>query len=314
MMFALVVVTIVAVVALAQRYRSQERGITEYLTVADSVASTESDAARDLGELLSSMPQMQRPELLRRLGLLMTATGAARDELAGLDIPPATATANGFLTAATRSWANAATGLEDAVTTIIDDPGDTSGVVRLAGALDLFRVGDVAYEGFLEAVGELDEGLVPAELPEVRFVDPGSPFDAQLLTLQLQSTYRLGEHVDVSVTASTTPAPAGTDGTTPVLPFAQTIGAQVVVANVGNEPTPPITVTLTLVPSADGEAVTLQQSLASLDAAQAGTVEFGDIAVVPGVLYELTATAATDGDVNPDDNAWKMVFIMNENL
>ena len=133
----------------------------------------------------------------------------------------------------------------------------------------------------------------------------------QLLVLQLAAAYGLGEHPDVSITGTVDPPPAGSDGTTAVLPFAEDIDVQVVVVNTGNEALGPLTVSLRLVAADGSDPVTETANVARIEAQQAATVDFPDLVVRPGVLYELVADAELDGDVSPGDNAWRMIFLMN---
>jgi len=313
-MLALLAVTILAVVLLAQRYRSEERGASEYLTAAQPIAADEEVAAMGLHDTLAELSQLQRQELTRRLDLLVSSTTGSVQALEALDPPAGVGTANGFFLAAADAWQGGAKDLRDAMLSIVDDPTTVDGVDRLSGALDLLRVGDIAYDRFRDEVTGMSETLLlPTPFPTVDFIDPEAGHDPTTIAAQLGTTRQLDQKIDVTVTGSTSPEPAGTDGTTPVLPFADAVTVRIVVANVGNEAVGPLTVTMALRTATGGAPVTDEQAVSSLEPEQAATVEFPDLAVTPGTLYELTAGVDVEGDANPDDNQWKMVFVMNAN-
>ncbi|RPI21895.1 MAG: hypothetical protein EHM57_06035 [Actinobacteria bacterium] len=315
---ALILLIVVSVVALAVRRRTEQRGVTDYLAVAEEVANTESSVADGLADLVANVSTVARPEMMSRLAMLTSEAVAAERSLREVDVPAAAAVAHGYLMVAVGSWGRALDSLDEAMVGILDAPeDDPDASLLLAQSLDHLRVGDAAYAGFLAAVAEMDPDLVTRDFHAFAFdgLEGDQGYDPDLLTARLRSVFRLGSEHDVSVTGLTDPEPVAFregDGI-PVIPFSEGFAVRVVVANEGNEPELDVAVTFALTPADGGsDGVTFEETIALLEPQKATTLTFDGFDLRPGGLYEVVATAMVGDDGDAENNTWTMVFYRNE--
>ena len=74
-----------------------------------------------------------------------------------------------------------------------------------------------------------------------------------------------------------------------------------------------ISVTMSLgLSSGAEEPVTREQLVLSLDPGQATTIEFADLTLLPGELYDLQVTASITQDADPFNNTFNLVFFRNQ--
>lgn len=308
---------VVSVIVLAVRYRTEERGVADYLAVAEEVALIEAQAADDLESMFTSLASIDRPEVLRRLENLEEDTSLASAMLAGVNVAPSASEVHGFLLVATKSWNGAVAALDESIVQVLDEPREAGGDVALRRAFDQLAVGDLAYSEFLDAVDRVDADLVTRDFEPVAFaaVADSVALDPANIAVRLRSTYKLGERRDVSVTALTDPEPIGDRNSVPLVPHSEAFSVQAVVANEGNEPESQVSVTLDLVPSDGGDdGTTVRQTVASLEPGQARTLIFDAIDLRPGGLYELVVSATVENDADDENDSWRMVFYRNENV
>jgi hypothetical protein len=310
----LVAAGVVVLLVIAMQYRTEARGVSDYIAVTEGAVELQAQAASDLESALLDLSSIDRPELLRRLDVMHTSVAEAMQSIEGISVPATAAEAHGYLMVATRSWEQALAGLLDAVVAVVDD-GGTEADDALQNALILLRVGDTAYAEFLTRVGDFDSAIASGDYAPVAFAPSDGPvrFEPTTLANRLTTTYRLGSQHNISVTAVTDPAPIGERNNVPIVPDSETFVVQAVVANEGNETEELISVVLDLIATdtAD-EPVTITQTVASLAPGEAKTCIFDGLVLQGGALYELVINASTAGDDTPDDNAWHMVFYRNE--
>jgi hypothetical protein len=312
----LVALIIVAIVVLAVRRRTEARGVADYLAVAQEVAAQQAETADALETMLLTITDVQRPEVMRSLGELRMSTEASAETLAAAQVPVAAGEANGYLVAAVGAWNSALDLLDDAIILVLDEPAEAGGTDQLELSFDFLRIGDLAYDKFLDAVEGLDDAIPVGDIEVVAFAgdERAVAYDAQFVTLRLTSVYKLGELHDVSVTAITEPAPLGERDNVPVVPHSEQFIVQAVVANQGNEPEQHVSVDLELIPIGSTEArVAVKQTVANLAPGQAKTLVFDTLELQPGGLYELVVTTGVDKDDDPENDSWGMVFYRNEN-
>ena len=312
----LVALIIVAIVVLAVRRRTEARGVADYLAVAQEVAAQQAETADALETMLLTITDVQRPEVMRSLGELRMSTEASAETLAAAQVPVAAGEANGYLVAAVGAWNSALDLLDDAIILVLDEPAEAGGTDQLELSFDFLRIGDLAYDKFLDAVEGLDDAIPVGDIEVVAFTsdERAVAYDAQFVTLRLTSVYKLGELHDVSVTAITEPAPLGERDNVPVVPHSEQFIVQAVVANQGNEPEQHVSVDLELIPIGSTEArVAVKQTVANLAPGQAKTLVFDTLELQPGGLYELVVTTGVDKDDDPENDSWGMVFYRNEN-
>ena len=310
----LVAAPLIALLIFAIQYRTEARVVADYLAVTEVSVEIQAQVAADLDATLGTLSSIDRPDLLRRLEQMQTATAEASTTIDTVDVPASAAEAHGYLVVATRSWEDAFDMLDDAVVAVIDD-SDPSASEDLADALVLLRVGDVAYAEFLSRVSDFDSGIAEGDFEALAFVPAESSvrFDPLTIETLLATIYRLGSQHNISITALTDPQPIGERNSLPIVPDSENFVVQAVVANEGNEVEEQVSVTLRLI-TADGSAppVRITQTVATLEPGEAKTCIFDGLELVGGGLYELVINAATAGDEALDDNAWRMLFYRNE--
>ncbi|MFV9672211.1 MAG: hypothetical protein ACNYZH_03210 [Acidimicrobiia bacterium] len=312
----LVALIIIAIVVFAVRRRSDARGIADYLAVAQLVATEQADTADDLETLFVTVTDVERPEVMRRLEALRVSSEGAVETLSGTEVPPDAGEAHGYLVAATVSWTSAIDLLDDAIVLVLDGSAEAGGTELLEEAFDFLRLGDLAYAQFLAAADGLDDAVPVGDIAVVAFSgeDRSIEYDAQVVTLRLNSVYKLGELHDVAVTAITDPEPLGERNNVPVVPHSEQFIVQAVVANQGNEPEHLVSVDLALIPTDGSEGRTeIRQTVSNLEPGQARTLVFDTLELNPGGLYELVITTQVDKDEDSENDEWRMVFYQNEN-
>lgn len=307
----------VGLIALAVRYRTEERRAVDYMALATEIAQNQAGLAESLTQMLRDLGGLERQDLLDQIDSLGARISADAQQLGAQDVPSSVAVAHGFLTVAVNSWQDALTALDDAVLQILDatDEEDASGAAALTAVFELLRVGDRAYVGFLEARSEIEGDVAAGSIAAVDYVAPGmeSLFNGDTIARRLRATRKLGGRHDVSVTARTVPEPLGSTNGRPVVPSSDTFAVLAVVTNEGNLIEEGIAVTLQLaLSSGEGDPVQREQLILSLEAGQATTVEFADLDLIPGQLYDLQITASITQDADPLNNVFELVFFRNQ--
>jgi hypothetical protein len=312
----LVALILILVVVFAVLRRSDARGIADYLAVAQQVATEQAETADDLETLFVSVTDVERPEVMRRLEVLRVSAEGAVETLSATAVPSDAGEANGYLVAATGSWNSAIELLDDAIVLVLDGSAEAGGTELLEEAFDFLRLGDLAYTQFLAAADGLDDEVPVGDIEVVAFTseERSIDYDAQIVTLRLNSVYKLGELHDIAVTAVTDPEPLGERNNVPVVPHSEQFIVQAVVANQGNEPEHLVSIDLALIPTDGSEGrVDVRQTVADLEPGQARTLVFDTLELEPGGLYELVISAQVDKDEDSENDEWRMVFYQNEN-
>jgi hypothetical protein len=312
----LVIAVVLAAVALAVRYRTDQRIAGDYLAVAKDVSDGQALLAGRLEDIFVGISDVGRPELLQRLDALVEESAVLTSDLESAEVTASTSEANGFLTVATTSWTGGLSAVRDSVIQILDEPdvapqGDT----MLAAAFNELRVGDSAYLGFLGTLDEMDPDVVTLEYPVFGYTAPprAEIYDAVTVAGRMRVILKLEVNHDVAITATTDPEPLGENNGFPVVPHSESFAVHAVVTNTGNLPEEAILVQLFLDPRDQEEAtVEIQTLVPFLEAGEAKTVAFEDLPVIAGSLYELRISVTiADEDGNADDNVWELVFYRN---
>lgn len=312
----LVVVLAVALIALAVRYRTEERRALDYMSVATDIAQSQAESADSLTQMLIDLGALERQDIISRIESLGEQVSSDAKLLEDQLVPASVAEANGYLAVALGAWRDSLTSLDETVLLILDTEEDESeGNAALKSVFDTLRVGDRAYLGFLEARARIEGEAAAGTIAAVAYVpqDKENLFDGEIIARRLRATLRFGERHDISVTARTVPDPLGTRNDRPVVPTSDTFAVLAVVTNQGNLPEDGIAVTLVLSagPSPD-DRVTREQLVLSLAAGEATTVEFSDLTLIPGALYDLRITASIAEDADPLNNVFQLAFYRNQ--
>ena len=313
--FLLLLAVTLGVVALAVRFRTERRDAIDYLAVAKEIADDEIAMASSLSDLLKSLDDLDRPDILNRLAALEVEAGDLLQMLEETTVTAAVGEVNGFFVVALTSWNSAVAGLDDAIVEILDGEGDGRlGDSMLAGAFADLRVGDRAYSRFREAVRLLDAELRAPEYPEFSYVDREVEvlYDATVISDRLRATLRFVENRDISVRATTDPEPLGSANGVPVVPDSETFIVQVVITNEGNVAAESIMVSASVVPFAGTTSDDRSEMVDLLTPGEATTVVFAGFVLASGEGYRLRVEATVADDDVPDNNVWELDFIRNE--
>ena len=311
----LVVAVTIGLVALAVRFRTERRDAIDYLAAAKQLADDQVPMSGSLSDLLGSLDDLERPDILGRVSGLDQEFQDLAALLDAVIVTAAMGEVNGFFVVAVSSWGAALGALDVAIVEVLDGVDDgRAGELMLAEAFADLRVGDRAYERFRAAVDELDPELRAPEFPDVAYVVGQQPllYDAKVIANRLRATLRFEENRDVSVRATTDPEPLGSADGVPVVPDSESFAVQVVVTNEGNVAADLITVSFTLTQVGGEGFEERSEIVAMLDAGGATTVLFGDIMLEPGAGYRLRIAADIAHDDVPDNNVWELDFIRNQ--
>lgn len=307
-------VVITAIAFLVSR-ETEQRGTAAFFAAASEATSAQEQAAILVTDTLSQIgPLMSRQEVTRRLGEAADITADA-EKLLDLDIPPSIGVVYGNLASASHSWALGTAELNRVVIAMMDGDLPTAAEVQIEGALELLGVGDVGYDLFQVSVAALPDDVATPEFPTVRFVDPDqidpSMYDAQNLALRIAAAYNLSPQHDLGVIGMIEPAPVGERAGVPLVPFADSIGVNAVISNVGNEDETGVTVTLNVLGVETGESFTLDEVIDEISAGASTTISFLDLDIAPGGLYQASLSVKITGDVHTDNDAWSTTFTWN---
>jgi hypothetical protein len=309
------IAVLVGLVVAAVWVRSEARDVSAYLDLASRVADDEREAAAALHDLLDGLGGLERPEALDRMTRVQSAATGVTGSLEEAEVPASLGVVHGYLTVAASTWEEGLDTLEEAMLTILDQPEDPRGESMLAAAIALLRVGDRAYEGFRDALADLEEGTVTREYPEVAFVEVDTPnlYNPAMVATRLRAFAALSERHDIAVTGTVEPLPVGERNEIPVVPATEEFVVNAVVSNVGNLPESNLSIRLELTRVGSGQPpMESTRSVATLAPGTANTLQFTGLPIEPGVIYEVVVSTRVADDANPGNDRWSFVFLQNE--
>lgn len=311
-----VVGIVVTVVVLAVRHRTEEREASDYLAVAEELASDELEMSATLTALLTSIGNLERPDILARLETLGESADLARKGLEDVTVPRPVAKASGLFAVAVESWGTAVASLRDAFVSVLDAAeGDETGARMLARAFVDLRVGDAAYRQFLGAVAELDLDIAPRDFPDVGYASGNNEplFDAAVIARRLSVIRKLIEKHDVAVIGKFEPELVTDPNDLFVLPVAESYTVVAVITNEGNVGEEAIELSLRLLTSVgEGSSIERTELIPFLESGEATSVLFEELPFEQGLLYELRLVVSIVDDADPEDNTFELPFFTNE--
>ncbi len=312
-LFLLLAVTI-GMIAIAIGMRSERRQVAAYLDMAKQVAESEQEMSIALGELFRSLGNLDRPDILDRLVELDQRGADIRAQLREAEVPGPVSEVHGFLTVAASAWGDAVAALDEAFVMSLDEPEEREGPDMFDAAFELLEVGDRAYLGFEAAIAKLDPETVTYTYPDVRYVADDTEFVYQTnyVTGRLSGLVALSERHDITVAGAMSPEPVGERNGFPVIPFTETVSIQAVITNTGNETETQVPVILELTTISGDDLIVEQSMVEMLEPDAATTLTFSDIAVAPGVIYEVVVRAQLAGDADIANDSWNQPFIVND--
>ncbi len=311
-----ILAVVVGVIALAVSYRTERRETADFLAVAQELADDELDIATSLADLLASIGDLERPDILLRLESLAGEAAVALETLDRALVPRPASRAGGLFAVAVDSWSAGVGGLAPAFIAILDrSDDDETGDQMLAAAFRSLQLADAAYDQFLVAVDEIDRDVPRGEFPVVSFAsgDAAPLFDADTIASRLRLTRKFDERHDVAVTANTEPEPITDPTGVKVLPLAESYTIVGVVTNEGNVGEEAIMVSLRLTSTEPGaEPIELTELVPFLDPGEATAVPFPAVVLQPGTFYRLRLAVSIAEDDDVEDNVFELPFFTNE--
>jgi hypothetical protein len=214
------------------------------------------------------------------------------------------------------AWEAGTTSLHDLMLQAAD--GEAAAFVEdeIAAALVDLRSGDRLYAAFVRVVADSDLPPPVAPFPQVSFIPDGYPITVGPGVIvdaatSPDSPLELRAQIAIDQVA-TVPELIVSTNNEQVVTVTESLTVRVVVRNDGNTGSEPIEVLLTLT-AEDGTTVDQTRSVESVDAAAQTTVEFPDLVVVPGWLYELRIRLPiAEAEEESHDNLRTITFRVNE--
>jgi hypothetical protein len=312
-----ILAVIVGVLTLAVRYRTERRESIDYLTLTEDVARRHQDMSEQLGSLFQGLGQEDRPALEQRLETLATNARDAADEIDEMVVARPVGEVAGLMGVATDSWASGIETLGSAIVAILDaEDGDVSADESLRAAFELIRLGDRAYDGVVAAVAELDQELVPTQLPQVSYVEGqySNLYNYQIVADRLRLQGGLAEFIDVALKANTVPEPVSEDDVGIwTIPSSDTLSLEVTVSNTGNVVVERVRVLVEVQQvGAPDTFVPLGKLIPSIEPGKSEILTFENLEATPGEVYSISAAASVEGQSDStDDNTFNLIFKRN---
>ncbi len=306
---------VVLIAVLVVQLRTERRRVGDYLEVANSAAQTYKELAGDVELIITDLEARERPRVLETLREAVAAADEADAAVRAAEPPSGAGALSGYFTASSGSWRDGLALLESTIAALLDQPDDFARQALLETVFLDFRVGDRAYQRFLEAVDGMEDDLVTFTFPEISFVAPDKEiaYDAGAFAERIQALAALSARHDIAVAdISFLPQPVGDEQGVPVIPASDDFEAQVTLVNRGNEPEGELELELLLLRLEGGTSVaTESRTIEPLGPGDALTIGFPDLPVEQGIMYELVARAPLDFDADPASNELRKVFIWN---
>ncbi len=314
LLIVLSLILIVVLIALLASRQTERRGTVEFFAAAETATGLHESGSRAFAETLGSVGLLTRQDLTRRLELIVESATAANEALR-VEAPSVIGASFGTMTTATASWLQGAQGVHDVMVGIMDGDIVESAVPDLQRALDQLRVGDLAYQQFLDSLSAVPEGTELADFSPIEYINTKASdpllYDATNLVLRIQAAYSLAPHRDVSVSGLMNPEPVGDRGGIPVVPFAESVAINAVIVNEGNEDEAAVAIDLEVLNVETNAVVTRSEVVDGLSAGASTTVLFENLDIKPDGLYQAKLTVTISDDIEPGNNVWKLVFIWN---
>ena len=310
---AIVVVGIGAAYGVTRVQSDQVRQRT-YLDGAADIISGEQSAATRFGSLIVGLEELRRTTMVSTLEMLEEETSDLVDDLAGLAEPEgATLKAHLFLQIAVTRWRSGMSSMRQGMVRLSESSLDQNGIALVTQGFTDLRVGDSAYAGFLGELVDVDLTLQGGSFPRVAFIpdDDRELFDPTEVARRLFLTPSLGVTTNVAVAdIAFDPSPLGEQDGLPVIPLGQGLDVVVAITNEGNVEVEGTLVRLVLV-SSDGDRYEDDRLVGTLVSGEVTSLQFADLPVAAGTIYELTARIEGVDD-DPLDDTSTFVFVMDD--
>jgi hypothetical protein len=312
-----ILATVVAIVAVIVATAGDDaRATISYLEDMRSRSVELTRAGSTLNDLVGDLSRVDRSEFQSVVMGVEEALTAA-SEVAEQESPEeALLGVSSLFRLAVESWTEGIAGASEAILRAADDPTDASPVDDLASAVVLVRAGDTIYDAL---IAELSRDEVPSpvgEMPDVRLLPVDTP--VTVLAPAWISAARseggglaLRPSVRIEQVATSPEWVTSADGSV-VVPATDVLDVAVVVGNAGNteaEAGGDLELTFS---TAGAEPVVITRPVPAIGTGASTSVIFTDLAVLPGVSYQINLILTPGGpDAFIDDNRHSTGFVVN---
>ncbi len=311
LVWPLLVVGVVVLGIVVTASGADTRAQIEYLTDLRDGAADISDGGAALSAITTRLSTVSRVEFTTAMdGIAADLTEAAA--LADADPPTAAVLpVRALYRQAVTAWEDGVAGLSSGLLHAADNPQDNTAVDEVVAALALLRAGDALWARLLEDMGRDDMPAPMSPFPEI-VVSPatGPHLTVGLILVEAarsdQNTLGLRPGLRVSSLVADPEWQVDANDQA-VVPLTEQVTFSVVMSNVGNIATE--AEQLVLVLEGGAEPVQLVMTVDPLAPERQVTLVFDPIEVVPGLIYQVTASIVVDSpDVDLEDNVIVVQF------
>ncbi len=317
LVWPLLISVVIVVSVLVATAGGDARSTITYLEDVQTTARQIARAGSTLETLVGDLSRVDRTEFESVVEGVRTALDDAGEVAANRAPDDELLGAMTLYRLAVEAWRQGVDGFADAIYLAADEPNNESVVDDVASAVVSVRAGDDIYGAL---VAEFDREEVPSpvgEMPEVRLL----PIDAPITVIapawvEAVRSEASGLAIRPSIRieqVTTKPEMVQSADSQIVVPaVADTIDVMVVVGNSGNTATGEATLQLTFT-GGEGEPVVESAAVPPIEPGASTSVPFRELAVTPGVFYELLLELDPEGpDLYQEDNRYSTGFAVNE--
>jgi hypothetical protein len=273
--------------------------------------------ANAFNEMMLGINSVDRIELDTNVTDVLSSLEAARTVMAEApDNDPELTGPLAILREALASWEAGVSVFRELVFEAADDPLASALEIELTDALIDLRAGDRLFSSFVRSIDAADTPAPVLPYPSVAFVSDSYPFStgpAQIIAVAQAPGNELALRAELAIGQVVT-RPEMTVNTSDqrVVTATSALTVQVVIFNAGNTASEPVEVTLSMV-GTDDSSVAETAQVGVIAAAGQTTVEFVDVAVSPGLAYQMVISLPlAAGEEATEDNRVQWDFLVNE--
>lgn len=309
-------ITVVVVIAVIVATSGKDaRATISYLGDMRNAASDLALAGASLNDLVGNLSRVDRSEFQSVVSGVNDALVEAH-QVAKSDPPDQTLVgATTLFRLAIDSWDQGISGFSEAILAAADNPDDNTAVDDVASAITDVRTGDRIYHALVEELSREDVPSPVGPMPEVSLLPTDVPITILApgwvsATRSEESGLPLRPSIRIEQVATKPPWLTNADGDV-VVPATDTLDLMVVVSNVGNTDSDAAELQMTL-STGEGDPVVTTKTVPILGAGNNTSVVFPNLAVTPGVTYQVDLALAPGGpDAVLDDNTHSAQFTVN---
>jgi len=309
---------IVGLSLVAGDLRTENRDLVLYLDEARIVAEDASQQANAYQALMSvQLRELERSEFDVLMQGFETSLAEDQERIAEFRVPDKAAAAADMLDLAMSSWESGLAGVRTAILSVADDPIGTAPVDSLSAALVELQIGDLLYSRFLVRATELTVGLDVrvGDFREVGFV-AGEPVlrNGVVIAEAVRQSAILGTRRDIAILQPVfEPSKTGgqTDDGIDLFPATETFGFLAVISNNGNQVEKGIVVNARFLDADGAEIASETSEPVDLEPGARTSVEFSEVAVSPGLRYELRLSMPTvEEEIDIENNSMVIPLVI----